>query len=328
MRRVARTIFLGSAPSSVATKGLTRGIDRAHVLLGCLQPGQASSLYSDALNRLADRLHYLNTSGDKVQDATRFWFDTRANLRREMEDRKRRFDDKTEVCGKIAHALKRVVGNATFFDGVHIFTPHADVPDDTALRLVVLPPDSWYSKEEARPATEAVLSCIRNNGPKPRYRSNRLIFLAPDHATLSRLNDATRVALAWGSIVDDVKEGRLNIDLLQKSHAEKELKTAEEVLPRAARECYKWLLCPLQGTPTDAKPNVEMFPLTTTGGSVGGEIRSNLYRERTRHQHLVAHSPACEAQGVLLEARPEHGGRCRVLRGHTALPLHASVQEP
>ena len=60
-RRVARTIFLGSAPSSVATKVATRGIDRARVLLGCLQPGQASSLYSDALNRLADRLHYLNS---------------------------------------------------------------------------------------------------------------------------------------------------------------------------------------------------------------------------------------------------------------------------
>ena len=99
-------------------------------------------VYSDALNRLADRLHYLNSSGDKAQDATRFWFDTRANLRREMEDRKRRFDDKTEVRGKIAEVLKRVVGSATFFDGVHIFTPHADVPDDSALRLVVLPPEA------------------------------------------------------------------------------------------------------------------------------------------------------------------------------------------
>src|SRR5204862_7673528 len=113
-RRVARTIFLGSAPSSVATKPGIRGLDRARVLLGCLQPGQTSSVYSDALNRLADRLHYLNSSGDKAQDATRFWFDTRANLRREMEDRKRRFDDKTEVRGKIAEALKQGAANATF----------------------------------------------------------------------------------------------------------------------------------------------------------------------------------------------------------------------
>ena len=271
-RRVARTIFLGSAPSSIATKVTTRGIDRARIVLGCLQPGQASSVYADALNRLADRLHYLNASGDKVQDATRFWFDTRANLRREMEDRKRRFDDKTEVRGRIAEALKKAVGSATFFDGVHIFTPHADVPDDTALRLVVLPPENWYSRDESRAAFESVFACVRNNGPKPRYRANRLIFLAADHGALSRVSDAARVALAWASIVEDVKEGRLNIDLLQKNQAEKELKTADEVLPRAARECYKWLLCPVQETPTDPKPSVEAFALNTTGGAVGGEI--------------------------------------------------------
>jgi predicted AAA+ superfamily ATPase len=271
-RRVARTIFLGSAPSSAATKVAIRGLDRARVILGCLQPGQTSSVYSDALNRLTDRLHYLNSSGDKTQDTTRFWFDTRANLRREMEDRKRRFDDNTEVRGKIAEALKQGAGTASFFEGVHIFTPHSDVPDDSGLRLVVLPPDKWYSREEARPAFDAVIGYTRNNGPKPRHRWNRLLFLAADHSTLSRMNDAARVALAWGSIVDDIKEGRLNIDLLQKKQAEKELQIAEEVLPRAAREGYRWLLCPVQSSPTETKPSVEAFSLNTSGGSVGREI--------------------------------------------------------
>src|SRR5262249_12510778 len=74
-RRVGRTLFLGTAPSSVATKPGIRGLDRARVLLGCLQPGQPAALYSDALNRLADRLHYLNSSGGKSADATRYWFD-------------------------------------------------------------------------------------------------------------------------------------------------------------------------------------------------------------------------------------------------------------
>ena len=109
-RRIARTIFLGSAPSSVVSKTAARGLDRAHIILGCLQPGQTSSVYADALSRLSDRLHYLNTSGDRSQESgrhARFWFDTRANLRPEMEDRKRRFDDKTEVRGKIADVLKK-----------------------------------------------------------------------------------------------------------------------------------------------------------------------------------------------------------------------------
>jgi predicted AAA+ superfamily ATPase len=271
-RRVARTIFLGSAPASISSKTGIRGLDRARVLLGCVQPGQPSAIYSDVLNRLADRLYYLNSSGDKANDATRFWFDTRANLRREMEDRKKRFDDRNEVRGKIAEVLKRMAGSVIFFEGIHLFTPHADVPDDSALRLLFLSPEQSYTREEPRLAFDAVLDYVRNNGTRPRYRGNRLICLAPDLGSLTRLRDCIRAALAWKSIVDDVQEGRLNIDLLQKKQAEKELQISEDVLPRVARECYKWLLCPAQHTATDPKLIVEAFPLNTAGTSFGSEI--------------------------------------------------------
>ena len=271
-RRVARTIFLGSAPAAAATKPGLRGISRARILLGCLQPGQSSATYVDALNRLADRLHYLNSSGDKSQDTTLFWFDTRANLRREMEERKRRFDDTTDVRVKLDSALKKLVVGNSFFEGVHTLTAHADIPDDGALRLVILAPEHFYARDEPRPASDAVLEYARSNGQKPRYRSNRLIFLAPDHAELARLRDAIRVALAWHSIVEDVKHGRLNIDQLQKRQAEKELETAEAVLPRAARECYKWLLCPVQHTPTNPAIVVEGLTLNTASATVTGEI--------------------------------------------------------
>ena len=271
-RRVARTLFLGSAPSAAGTQKGVRGLDRGRVLLGCLQPGQTSSTFSDALNRLADRLHYLNSSGDKVNDATRFWFDTRANLRREMEDRKGRFGDQNEVRDKLIDVLRKLTAGASFFDGSHIFTPHGDVPDDGALRLIFLPPEKFYSKQEVRFASEEVLDFVRNNGSKPRYRGNRLIFVAPDHGSLTRVRDCIRTALAWNSIVEDVEAGRLNIDGLQEKQARKELKSAEDVLPRVARECYKWLLCPSQATPTDRQPTVEAFPMNTSGSAFGGEI--------------------------------------------------------
>jgi len=270
-RRVARTVFFGSAPSSVSMKPGVRGLDRARVLLGCLQPGQSSSLYSDALNRLAGQLHYMSSSGDKSQDATRYWFDTRANLRREMEERKNRFEDKTEVRGRMAEVVKKLASGASFFDGTHIFTPHADVPDDSALRLVVLSPEHFYSREEPRLANDGVLNCVRNHGAKPRYRGNRLIFLAPDHGALTRLRDCIRVALAWNSIVDDVAAMRLVLDNLQGEQAKKELKTAEDVLPRVARECFKWLLCPSQENPT-GNPSVENLALNTGGAALGPEI--------------------------------------------------------
>ena len=272
-RRVARTIFLGTAPSAVATKSAgTRGQERARVLLGCFQPGQVSSTYSDALNRLADRLHYLNTTGDKAHETTRFWFDTRANLRREMEDRKRRFHDAQDVRPKLAEAVRKLTAGATFFEGVHIFTPHADVPDDASLRLVCLPPENFFTRSETRLAFDEVLTFTRSNGAKPRYRSNRLIFLAPDQAALARVNDCVRTALAWKSIVDDVEASRLNIDLVQKRQAEKELKTAEEVVPKAARECYRWLLCPSQPSAAVTQASVEAFPLNTSGSALGAEI--------------------------------------------------------
>ena len=271
-RRVARTIFLGSAPSSVATKAGARGLDRARILLGCLQPGQTSSIYADALNRLADRLHYLNSSGDKSQDATRYWFDTRANLRREMEERKKRFEDKNEVRGRMAEILKKLTTSATFFDGVHIFTLHSDVPDDAALRLIVLSQEHYYSREDSRFAFDSVYDHVKNHGTSPRYRGNRLIFLAPDYGALTRLRDCIRIALAWGSIVEDVNAMRLVLDNLQAQQAKKELQGAEEVLLRVARECYKWLLCPGQDNPAAKKPTVEVYPLNTSGATLGPEI--------------------------------------------------------
>lgn len=271
-RRVARTLFLGTAPSSVAAKPGIRGLDRGRVLLGCLQPGQTTAVYADALNRLADRLHYLNSSGDKAADATRFWFDTRANLRREMEDRKRRFDDKTEVQPKIAEVVKKLFANVPLFDGVHVFTPHADVPDDSALRLVILSPEQWYMKDAARQAEDAVQEYLWTHGGQPRHRANRLIFVAADHAVLNRLKDATRVALAWASIAEDVDEGRLNIDQNQRRQADKEARAAAEVLPRAARECFKWLLCPVQDDPTATRPTIEAFALNTLSGTAASEL--------------------------------------------------------
>jgi predicted AAA+ superfamily ATPase len=271
-RRVARALFLGSAPSSSGAQKGTRGVDRARVLLGCVQPGQPSAAFSDALNRLCDRLHYLNTSGDKAQDATRFWFDTRANLRREMEDRKGRFGDRNEVRGKIKEALEDLADGSKIFDAKHVFIPHSDIRDDSALRLVFLSPDKSYSKQEQQTAFDEVLDFVNSNGTKPRYRGNRLVFVAADQSSLLRLRDCVRTALAWSSIVDDIKAGRLNIDRLQEDQAKKELATAEGVVPRAARECFRWLLCPVMTAATDRVATVETFPLNTSGSTYAAEI--------------------------------------------------------
>gem|GEM_PF-6765142 len=101
-RRVARTIFLGSAPS--VGSQMVRGIDGKRINLGAVSPGMPVSTVRDALSRLSDRLHYLN-SGDG-----RFWFDVRPNLRREMEERKRRFENRANEVNPEIRAAYRGIG--------------------------------------------------------------------------------------------------------------------------------------------------------------------------------------------------------------------------
>jgi hypothetical protein len=64
---------------------------------------------------------------------------------------------------------------------------------------------------------------------------------------------------------------RLVLDNLQTQQAKNELNNAEEVLPRIARESFKWLLCPSVDTP-GSQPHVEALRLNTAGGPLAAEI--------------------------------------------------------
>lgn len=236
-RRTARAIFLGSAPNT-SNQG-SRGIDLERVILGVAQPGQQVSLFKDALRRLGDRLHYLNQSNN------RFWLDTRPNLRREMEDRKRRFQDKEDVFPTIRDRIQRSFASGVF-GGIHIFTNSGDVPDDWSLRLVVLPPDAAFSKSGQNLAIEQAIEILRNRGDQPRFKQNRLIFVAADYDSVSRLKDHVRSYLAWRSIVNDYKDNRIVLDNLMAKQAQASLEQAEETVRRMIREAYKWLLTPFQ----------------------------------------------------------------------------------
>ena len=77
-RRVARTIYLGSAPISEAAR---RGIDDTRIMLGCVMPGESASIFGDALRRLSTRATYL------YRDGNRYWYDTQATVAKLAQDR-------------------------------------------------------------------------------------------------------------------------------------------------------------------------------------------------------------------------------------------------
>jgi predicted AAA+ superfamily ATPase len=64
---------------------------------------------------------------------------------------------------------------------------------------------------------------LKNRGDQPRFKQNRLIFLAADYDSVSRLKDQVRSTLAWQSIVNDIKEMKLNLDQFQSRQASKSL---------------------------------------------------------------------------------------------------------
>ena len=273
-RRIARTIFLGSAPSTQGQK--VRGIEVERILLGSVQPEQTIGVFEDVLKRLRDRLHYL------YSDKDRYWLDTKPNLRREMESRKQSIDEQNELLPLLKKRVTQAFGNSHRFGGIHVFTPSADVPDDygSGPRLVVLPTQGAYSRSTGNHAFEVAEEILRRRGEQPRQKQNRLIFLAPDYDTVGRLSEQGRIYLAWGSIVTDIERGNLNHDISHLDQAKQNLITAEQSLSQLVRETYKWLIVPVEqfikGKPTLEWEAVSISPSTP---NLIQAIQSKLHEE-------------------------------------------------
>ncbi|MFE8070151.1 DUF499 domain-containing protein [Marinobacteraceae bacterium S3BR75-40.1] len=239
-KRTARTIFLGSAPST--PDQMVRGIQTERILLGSVQPGQTIGVFEDVLKRLRDRLHYLYAEHD------RYWLDTKPNLRREMESRKQNVSERDELIPLLKERVGRAFGRNHQFGGIHVFTPSVDVPDDYGHgpRLVVLPESAGYSRTASNQAYTEAEKILRNRGDQPRQKQNRLIFLAPDFDVVSRLKEQARIYLAWQSIVSDIDNGTLNQDMSHLNQARQRRDGAEQSLHQLIRETWKWLLAPVE----------------------------------------------------------------------------------
>jgi len=237
-RRIARTIYLGSAPTNRASN---RGIDEKLVKLGCVQPGETVPTFGDALRRLTDKATYLYVDG------TRYWYSTQPSVTRTADERAERKSPE-DVWDEIQLRLSKHARTRGDFSKVHVCTRSQDIPDERDARLIILHPKFSHSgREEDSPAIEEAITILSSRGTSPRTYRNTLVFLAPDTTRLADLESAVRYYLAWSSILTDQEE--LNLDNFQKRQAETKKKSMDDTIEARIPEAYQWLIVPIQPDP-------------------------------------------------------------------------------
>ena len=235
-RRVARTIYFGSAPSQ---EDANKGLDDRSIKLGCVQPGERTVTFGDALRRLSDQARYLHQNG------VRYWYSTRETPTRLAQDRAAHVEAE-EIDEQIRKRLDPLRSDRAGFAAVHVCPRMpADIPDEDLVRLVVLDPtaphDAKVEQSEALKFTELVLS--ERAGGIRRCR-NMLLFLAPDKTRLAELRQGVREWLAWDSIERD--KDTLPFDNAQVRFVEDKVGEADKTVIDRMAETYQWMLTPTQ----------------------------------------------------------------------------------
>jgi predicted AAA+ superfamily ATPase len=242
-RRVARTIYLGSAPTVTAAH---RGIEDRRIKLGCAMPGESPAVFGDALRRLASTATYL------YQDGASFWYSTQPTVTKMAEDRAEQLKrEPDKVVQELDGRLRRDLSKKGDFSRVHPL-PHSgqDVPDDLDTRLVVLGLDHTHSKEPGSAAEAAAKGILESRGSAPRLYRNTLVFLAADKTRLQDLDEAVRRYLAWDSILAEAEI--LNLSPHQAKQAQNQKAAADSAVSARLPETYQWLLVPIQSSPQAA----------------------------------------------------------------------------
>jgi predicted AAA+ superfamily ATPase len=239
-RRVARTIYLGSAPTATAAH---RGLEDRRVKLGCVMPGESPAVFGDALRRLAGAATYL------YQDGPRYWYSTQPTVTKLAEDRAEQLKrDPDKVVAELDQRLRADLRKTGDFSRIHPLPQSGqDVPDDMDARLVVLGVDHAYNKEPGNAAETAAKAIFESRGNAPRLFRNTLVFLAVDQTRLQDLDEAVRRYLAWDSIL--AEKEKLDLSPHQVKQAETQKASADAAVTARLPEGYQWLLVPVQGTP-------------------------------------------------------------------------------
>lgn len=280
-RRVARTIMLGSAPSTSALRDQTiRGLEASRIRLGVVQPGESIADFNDALNTLHGSLSYLYNN----QNGTRYWYDTKPTLRKTSEDRASQVSD-ADVVVEIETRLRKL-RRENPFSGLHICPVSSnDIPDEQAARLVILRPEDSFRRANGKDSGKAlttIVEFLNTRGTSPRVYRNMLAFVAPDQDKLRDLQTEVKRFIAWKSILSDKDD--LNLDGGQLREAESSLSRSNSSVETRIKETYCWLLVPYIDQYEDIK--TIQWEISNLGGG-DDEIVSKATKKMIQGEQII-----------------------------------------
>lgn len=286
-RRVARTIMLGSAPSTSALRDQTiRGLETSRIRLGVVQPGESIADFNDALNTLHGALSYLYNN----QNGTRFWYDTKPTLRKTSEDRASQVSD-ADVTIELETRLRKL-RRENPFSGLHICPASSnDVPDEQATRLVILRPEDSFRRANGKDSGKAlatVAEYLNMRGVSPRVYRNMLAFVAADQNKLRDLQTEVRRFIAWKSIISDKDD--LNLDGGQLREADNSLNRSNSAVESRIKETYCWLLVPYIDQYEDIK--TVQWEISNLGGGDDGIVSKVTKKMLQGEQIITTWAPA------------------------------------
>ena len=286
-RRVARTIMLGSAPSTSALRDQTiRGLETSRIRLGVVQPGESIADFNDALNTLHGSLSYLYNS----QNGTRFWYDTKPTLRKTSEDRASQVSG-ADVILEIETRLRRLRTESPF-GKIHTCPVSSnDVPDEQTARLVILRPQDTFRRANGKDGGNALTtvdSILNTRGTSPRVFRNMLAFVVPDDDKLNGLKSEVKRFIAWKSIISDKDD--LNLDGGQLREAESSLNRSNSQVEVRIKETYCWLLVPYIDQYEDIK--TVQWEISNLGGGDDGIISKAIKKMIQGEQIITTWAPA------------------------------------
>ena len=274
-RRIARTVFLGSA-----TGGAVKGVTTRQIHIGVVEPGQGVAVYNDALGRMTGNLYFLYNLDD------RYYFHTQENLNKVAIDRATEYTDE-DIYGEIVSRLKKAIG---LDPDVQVCpTSPSLVRDAETLQYVILPPQmSLPSREkETDIARDTALKILTSSADDDRQRTfrNTLLFIAARRDDIRELRNLVKDYLAWDSIVNgnERHEALGNLEGARRDQTNGNLESADDAVTTALFKAYRWALTPLQ---TDPQKDVYEFSVTETKYE-DGRIKRRLHDKFVEDEAIV-----------------------------------------